>query len=214
MSVSERLNRTIVPRWAVVSIVVVILLGAGVYAFYHHWTHRFDTLIIAHSAQQNLDPMLVKSLIYEESFFNQNAKSDADARGLMQVTPIVIKEWASRRGYGDERIGVLKEFGSRLQSPGESLDDLLFDPEVNLTLGCWYLHFLLSRYNGQSLQLPLALAAYNAGPSKAENWLHRDGVDVTDADQYLSRIDYPATREYVRSIMKRYDSYKRANRGL
>ena len=137
----------------------------------------------------------------------------------MQITPIVVKEWSSKKGYPDERSALLKEFGSRIQAMRMTVEQSIFDPEINLVIGCWYLHYLQNRYAAQPLMLPMALAAYNAGPTKAEAWLHRDrygetSTDAASVDEYLDRIDYPATREYVKNIIIRYDSYKRANSGL
>ena len=223
MSSSLRPNRSDANtyfKWAILIIVVAVsAVGAGIYGYWYYRTHRFDKLIIACSNEQGLDPRLVKSLIFEESFFNPMAESRAEARGLMQITPIVIKEWSIKKGYSDERTAFVKEFGSRIRTSNLSIEQLTFDPEINLTLGCWYLRYLLNRYESQSLQIPLTLASYNAGPSKAEIWLHHGlvGTPLSEAksiDEYLSRIDYPETRDYVQNIMIRYNSYKRANSGL
>src|SRR5947209_6978867 len=97
-------------RWVLATIAISVLVAVGLYGFLYYWTHRFDLLIIEEAKAQELDPMLVKSLIFEESFFNPRARSEADARGLMQVTPIVIKEWATRKGYSDGQSALTKEF--------------------------------------------------------------------------------------------------------
>jgi soluble lytic murein transglycosylase-like protein len=158
-------------------------------------------------------------LIAEESWFNPQAHSSADARGLMQVTPILIREWTLKKGYTDEHQAFAKEFAKRISEANLSADQIIFDPEINVKIGCWYLRYLLNKYEAQDLQIPLTLAAYNAGPSKAEGWLHHAHTgsppsDATTADEYLNRIEYPETREYIRNIVSRYASYKRANSGL
>ena len=207
-------------KWAAVSVVVIAALAtAAIYGYWYYRTHRFDKLIIAESGQQGLDPRLVKSLIAEESFFNPQAHSSADARGLMQVTPIVVREWTLKKGYPDENVAYTKEFANRIRTANLKPEQIIFDPEINVRIGCWYLRYLLTKYESQSLQIPLALAAYNAGPSKAEGWLHHAYTgstisDATTAEEYLSRIEYPETRDYIRNIVSRYASYKRANGGL
>ena len=206
-------------KWAILIVGIGALAGLAIYGYWYYRTHRFDKLIIAESSEQGLDPRLVKSLIAEESFFNPQAHSSADARGLMQVTPIVVREWTIKKGYTDENVAYAKEFANRLRTANLSTDQVIFDPEVNVRIGCWYLRYLLNKYESQNLQIPLTLAAYNAGPSKAEGWLHHayTGSAVSDAttvEEYLNRIEYPETREYIRNIVSRYASYKRANSGL
>jgi soluble lytic murein transglycosylase len=206
-------------KWVILIAGLGLLLILAVYGYWYYRTHRFDKLIIAESSEQGLDPRLVKSLIAEESSFNPNAHSSADARGLMQVTPILIREWTLRKGYTEEHQAFAKEFAKRIAEAHLSADQIIYDPQINVKIGCWYLHYLLNKYESQSLQIPLALAAYNAGPSKAEGWLHHAHIgaplsDAVDADEYLNRIEYPETRDYIRNIVNRYASYKRANSGL
>src|SRR5215217_2602115 len=72
--------------------VLVLTVAVGGLGAWYYWTHRYDKLIAATAQKNSLDPMLVKAIIYEESFFSPRAQSSQRAVGLMQVTPIVAQE--------------------------------------------------------------------------------------------------------------------------
>src|SRR5256714_13861423 len=71
---------------------VILIAVLGALAALYYWTHRYDKLIYSVAAQHNVDPLLVKAIVYEESFFRSNAHSSQNAVGLMQVTPVVGDE--------------------------------------------------------------------------------------------------------------------------
>ena len=125
---------------------------------------RYDALIRSAAKEYGLNFYLIKAVIRAESGFNPKAVSPKGARGLMQIMPI--------------NDGSLK-----LNDP--------FDPEENIRAGCRYLKRLLGRYEGK---LPLALAAYNAGP--------------TAVDKFQGIPPYGETRTYVRRVMLLYSRYK------
>jgi soluble lytic murein transglycosylase len=195
------------PLTIVFLLALIGLLVAG--GVWYYWTHRYDTMIVEVANKYSLDPSLVKAIIYEESFFDPRAQSSQNAMGLMQVTPVVVQEWMIAR-----RTRTLKEAMSTVRatppSEGEiSFEEALSDPALSLHVGCWYLQTLLNRYGGERDPLPVALAAYNAGPSNVERWASTGDRSALSREEFIARIEFPVTRSYVQKIIERYDSYKR-----
>jgi soluble lytic murein transglycosylase len=137
------------------------------------------------AAQNALDPFLVASLIRQESEFNPSALSHANAFGLMQLLPKVGK-------------GVAKEFKIKHFS-----NDELFVPNINLELGTRYFKHMVDHYDGQ---IEYALAAYNAGEDRVDDW--RKSGDFKDIDEFVESIPFTETREYVQAIMRNAVLYK------
>jgi len=131
-------------------------------------------------AQQNrLDPAWVAAVIRAESIFNTQARSPADARGLMQILPSTGAQVAKHINMNDYS-GAAR----------------LFDPDTNITLGTAYLRQLLDEYEN----LPFAvMAAYNAGPNALARWRNQRGHLETDL--WIETIGYKETREYVARVM-------------
>lgn len=126
---------------------------------------------------------LVESVIRHESAGDAAAVSPKGARGLMQLMPDTARELAAELGlaYSEER--------------------LTADPDFNRRLGSAYLEKLLRRYDGH---YALAVAAYNAGPSRVDAWLQRNGDPRTgeiDTAEWVRRIPFPETRRYTVSIL-------------
>src|SRR5215510_7341669 len=84
-------------RVLVVILLVLILLLAG-YVFNRYWIHRFDTLIKRQASIYRVDPDLVWSIIYEETYFSPWKNGKDGEIGLMQVMPAVGREWATETG--------------------------------------------------------------------------------------------------------------------
>ncbi len=132
-----------------------------------------------------LDPFLVAALIRQESEFNPDAVSRANAYGLMQLLPSVGKSLAKQEGE--------KHF---------STNELL-NPTENLRLGTLDLKKSIDRYNGQ---VEYALAAYNAGDSPVHQWMTRG--DYKDVAEWVESIPYTETREYVQGILRNRELYR------
>lgn len=188
------------------TLVVVATLGA--LAAWHYWTHRYDTLINTVASKHSLDPRLVKAIVYEESFFRSRARSSQNAVGLMQVTPVVaehLMEATHSRTLAD----AISEVSGLPPPQAASFDEAMSDPATSLHVGCWYLHTLLNRYRDEPNAIEVALAAYNAGPTNVERWAADSERAQLSRDEFLNRIQFPATREYVRRITERYDDYQK-----
>ena len=187
-----------------VLVVVCIVLTAilALYLFNQYWTHRYDTLIARQAAIYRVDPDLVWSIIYEETYFSP-WKNGADGEiGLMQVTPTVGREWATETG--------MRELERQMASDPETL---LRDPERNIQIGCWYLEKIYEQFQDVPDVETRMVAGYNAGPSRAVEWSRvADGAPAQTGADFIRRIDIPSTRAYVISIMDRYRQLKNAKR--
>jgi soluble lytic murein transglycosylase len=137
----------------------------------------FSGEVIKAARMAGMSPKLVYSVIRQESLYRVDAVSSAGAMGLMQL-----------------RLDTARRTARYFKLPKPRADDL-FVPAVNTTLGAGYLRTLLDRFDNQ---LPVALAAYNAGPNAAERWLPQESID---ADVWIENIPYDETREYVQRIL-------------
>jgi soluble lytic murein transglycosylase len=172
----------------------VVAIAAG-YFFPTYWIHRYDDLITRQAHIYNLDEKLVWSLIYEETWFRAWKIGGADEIGLMQVTPTVARAWAKETG--------LREYEKQA---AESAVEFLSDPERNIQAGCWYLEKQRDIYHGRPAETAMMLAAYNAGPSRVEEWTQNLDVAALSEADFVSRIAISSTRRYVTSILTRYRS--------
>jgi len=139
---------------------------------------RHDDIIRQQAADKDLDPALIAAVIYAESRF-QDQTSHAGARGLMQITPATAEAIEGLSG------------GSTFV-----LEDLA-DPDINIAYGSFYLAHLLEKYDDNEVA---ALAAYNAGEARADEW-GGAGLDVDD-------IGFDETHGYVEEVLDKRDEYR------
>jgi soluble lytic murein transglycosylase len=131
-----------------------------------------------------LDPYLVASLIRQESEFNPNAVSRANAVGLMQLLP--------KTGKLVAREVKLKRYSA----------SQLYTPAVNLELGTRYFRGMVDKFGS----FEYALAAYNAGSDRVEEWLAQG--KYRDPQEFVESIPFTETREYVQAILRNASVYK------
>jgi soluble lytic murein transglycosylase len=149
------------------------------------------TSILNSSRKYGVDPYFIAAIIRQESQFRTEALSPAGALGIMQVMP-KTGEWIARSA------GLSGFDRSRL-----------FDADVNISLGAWYLSFLMKRFQGD---LYLVSAAYNAGPEVVRAWAGKDGV-ASDPAVFVETIPYSETRGYVKKVLRNYAEYRRIYSG-
>lgn len=138
---------------------------------------EYEHLVLGHARNYDLDPALLAAVIFRESRFRAAARSPSGTIGLMQLLPetaqgIALHTGGSRFGVGD-----------------------LYDPEINVRYGSFYLRRLLRRYGEERL----ALAAYNAGQRNVDEWLAGGGG-----------IRFAETEEYVEKVLEARKVYARA----
>ncbi|MGO9123867.1 MAG: transglycosylase SLT domain-containing protein [Terriglobales bacterium] len=131
-----------------------------------------------------LDPYLVASLIRQESAFNPNAVSRANAVGLMQLLPKVGK-------------GVAKQEKLRKFNPQQ-----LFSPTINMQLGTRYFRIMVDKFSS----FEYALAAYNAGSDRVQEWMGQE--KYRDPQEFVESIPFTETREYVQNIIRNANVYR------
>jgi soluble lytic murein transglycosylase len=138
---------------------------------------RYEQIVRGHSRNYDLDPALLAAVIYQESKFKADARSSSGAIGLMQLLPDTAKGIALHTGGTAFRV------------------DDLYDPELNVRYGAWYLRHLLQKYGDERT----ALAAYNAGQDNVDRW-RRSGLG----------IQFPETRAYVERVEELKQIYRDA----
>ncbi|WP_291939308.1 lytic transglycosylase domain-containing protein [Limnohabitans sp.] len=139
--------------------------------------------VVRRAGEIRLDPAYVYGLIRQESRFVMDARSHVGASGLMQVMPATAK-WTA------------KKIGLTNFTP-----DQITDREVNVAIGTGYLKLVLDDFEGS---MPMATAAYNAGPSRPRQW--RNGP-VLDAAIWAENIPFQETRDYVKKVLSNTTNY-------
>ncbi len=145
----------------------------------------YRSAIDRYSRDQSVDPFLVAALIRQESEFNVRVISHANAYGLMQILPTSGRELA--RHFAVRRL------------PAEQL----LHPDRNIQLGTYYFHNLMNSYGGQS---EIALASYNAGPSRANLW--RTWGPFREPAEFIEAVPFHETRGYIQVVLRNADVYR------
>ncbi len=168
----------------IISIVMAIIISFSIVAYQ---TSRqkiaYQDEIKKYSEKYNMDPLLIASIIKVESDFDNEAHSNQNAKGLMQLLDTSAKHSA-------ELIGE------------EYYPDKLKDVDYNLNLGVGYFNYLYKYYN----DVDLALAAYNGGIGNVDKWIQEKKIDKHDPDP--TKIPVEETRQYVIKINSNYDLMK------
>ena len=139
------------------------------------WYERFryplhySEFVRVHARENRLDPALLAAVIYAESKFRSDAQSKSGAIGLMQLTPTTARGIAIRTG------------GSAFHTSD------LYDPEINIRYGAWYLGHLFAKYGSQRL----VLAAYNAGQGNVDRWRARgEPIQFAETLAYVKDVEH------------------------
>ncbi len=146
----------------------------------------FKSAVLSRAKQIGLDPAYVYGLIRQESRFVMDAKSGVGASGLMQVMPATAR-WTAKK------IGLTDFTTSQLS-----------DRDTNITIGTGYLKLVLDSFNGS---MPMAAAAYNAGPGRPRLWRGQPGGPTLEAAIWAENIPFNETRDYVKKVLSNTTNY-------
>lgn len=146
------------------------------------WPKKYWNIVTNYAEKVGVDPYLALSIIRQESAFNPNAVSVANARGLMQILPTVAD-------------GVARQL--RIYNYN------LFEPEDNIKISTTYLSKVLTNHSNKVF----ALAAYNAGRTPLERWKKR--MNTINLEEFIEEIPYDETHHYVKNVLRNYINYRR-----
>jgi len=154
------------------------------------FTQRFPMphkdAVLQRTSQIGLDPAYVYGLIRQESRFVTDARSGVGASGLMQVMPPTAKWTAKKIGLTDFK-------------PHQ-----LADRDINIAIGTGYLKLILDDFSGS---MPMAAAAYNAGPSRPRSWRGQTGSPLMEAAIWAENVPFAETRDYVKKVLSNTTNY-------
>lgn len=181
-------------RWAIAIAIVLALgiAGLGAWIVYERivaptvltYIVEYTDEIRAAADENVLEPAYVAAVVMAESSYRTDAVSSANAQGLMQLLPSTA-EWIA--GKFDETYS----------------EGVLFDAETNLRYGCWYLGWLMRRYDGD---MRCASSAYHAGQGTVDKWLQNP--EYSKDGKTLDVIPFDSTRIYVDRVLKYYEKYE------
>lgn len=142
---------------------------------------HYEEYVYTYSKEYNIDPYLVFAIMKTESKFFPYAKSHKDAKGLMQI------------GEGTQKWAM---------EDLELDNNNIFDPKVNIQIGCWYINKLFEQFD----DMELVIAAYNGGSGNVDKWLEDKRYSYNGIN--LTAIPFKETRNYVDKVKKSYELYK------
>lgn len=173
---------------------VLSLILAGAFflflIFQLPWVQRirypmpYKALVQKYASQYGVDPFLITAVIREESKFMPKAQSKVGAKGLMQLMPETA-QWAA------DQAGV---------TPFQ--EELLYEPEINIKLGAWYISNLSQQFQNNTV---LVLAAYNGGRGRVKDWLNKGQISPGGR---VEELPIPETREYAKRVLCSYAKYR------
>ena len=168
----------VVSGLAIIICVMVVLFYCVLYPV------KYKSVIEKYAQVFNIDPVLICAVINTESGFKKDAVSAVGAKGLMQIMPSTAQEIATKLNVSNFN------------------EEMLFVPDVNIRFGCYYLKYLLTMYNQNIVN---AVAAYNAGFNKVNEWLKV--LEYTSGGSVVNP-PIPETKNYLKKVGSAIKIYK------
>lgn len=145
---------------------------------------KYSEYVEKYAREYNIDKYMVYAIIKAESNFDEKAKSESNAIGLMQIMETTAIETASKMEL-------------------EITEEDLFNPEINIKIGLNYFAYLVEQYNNN---YALAIVAYNAGIGNVDKWIENGTIKQDGTD--IENVPFKETNNYVRKILRDYEIYK------
>lgn len=145
---------------------------------------KYSEYVEKYAREYNIDKYMVYAIIKAESNFDEKAKSESNAIGLMQIMETTAIETASKMEL-------------------EITEEDLFNPEINIKIGLNYFAYLVEQYNNN---YALAIVAYNAGIGNVDKWIENGTIKPDGTD--IENVPFKETNNYVRKILRDYKIYK------
>jgi len=185
------MKRKLIPYICFLLIIVFVVIGVNI-SFNNKFPLRYEKEIVKYSKEYDLEPEFVASVINTESAFNPDVVSTSGAMGLMQIMPSTAK------------------YISNLMGEKEFRTEALFDPDTNINYGCYYLRYLISKFETKKV----SLSAYNAGEGNVSKWLKDkkysdDGLDLKTMPYYETMNYVSKIENSIKYYKKKFDKLKR-----
>lgn len=145
---------------------------------------KYSYYVEKYAKEENVDKYIIYAIIKAESNFDEKAKSESNAIGLMQIMETTAIETASKMEL-------------------EITEEDLFNPEINIKIGLNYFAYLVEQYNNN---YALAIVAYNAGIGNVNKWIENGTIKPDGTD--IENVPFKETNNYVRKILRDYEIYK------
>ncbi|WP_242987580.1 lytic transglycosylase domain-containing protein [Anaerobacterium chartisolvens] len=171
---------------AVVLVAVAFIINNSSVVLKQFYPIKYKEQVYRYSEKSNVDPHLIFAIIKAESGFDPDAVSRKGARGLMQIT-IETGCWAADKLK-------MSEFN----------EDDLYDPDINIQIGCWYVAWLMKQFNNDT---DLVIAAYNGGNGNVSKWLKNK--EFSKSGQTLEKIPFKETDRFLKKVKNNYSNYKK-----
>ena len=180
-------NKKIFITLLIIVLIIVFLIFARNPILKIIYPRTYEEAVLIYSEKYNVDKNLILAVIKAESNFNENAISNRNAIGLMQLMEETAKDVANK---------------NNIEIANENIKEELCDVYKNIEIGTAYIASLLQKYQNTEV----ALAAYNAGIGTVDNWIEK-GIINKDGSN-IENIPYKETNYYVRKILRDYTIYQ------
>ncbi|MDD2573974.1 MAG: lytic transglycosylase domain-containing protein [Bacillota bacterium] len=177
-------KRRILITLIITAVLIIVIINSATWLLKVAFPVYHRDLIFRYSGEYDVDPYLIAAIIRSESKFYHKATSHKDARGLMQISPITGM-WAAE---------VLRI--------ADYVPERLYEPEINIMIGCWYVHMLEKEFGSN---LENVIAAYNGGSGNVTRWLA--DKRYSNDGRHLDHIPFGETRKYVEKVLYNYRVY-------